>query len=142
MQRLHARRVRHDDAARRYGGTAQYGRCKQASVMMTVEQARRYAADGVTAVSIHPGIIMGTRFGGGRPKAMQMIAGPIMRLVGLACTLEEAQRRFFVAAFGDVPSGSYIVNGKPAELPKQVKDESVRAKVYALLEKLTVPQSA
>ena len=129
-------------APKKYGGTAQYGRSKQASVMMTVEQARRYAADGVTAVSIHPGIIMGTRFGGGQPKAMQMIAGPIMRLVGLACTLEEAQRRFFVAAFGDVPNGSYIVNGKPAELPKQVNDESVRAKVYALLEKLAVPRAA
>jgi len=129
-------------APKKYGGTAQYGRSKQASVMMTVEQARRYAADGVTAVSIHPGIIMGTRFGGGQPKAMQMIAGPIMRLIGLACTLEEAQRRFFVAAFGDVPNGSYIVNGKPAELPKQVKDESVRARVYALLEKLAVPGAA
>jgi NAD(P)-dependent dehydrogenase (short-subunit alcohol dehydrogenase family) len=129
-------------APKKYGGTAQYGRSKQASVMMTVEQARRYAAEGVTAVSIHPGIIMGTRFGGGQPKAMQMILGPVMRFIGLACTLEEAQRRFFVSAFGDVPNGSYLVNGKPAELPKQVKDEAVRAKVYALLEKLAAPRAA
>ncbi len=43
---------------------------------------------------------------------------------------------------GDVPNGSYLVNGKPAELPKQVKDEAVRAKVYALLEKLAVPRTA
>lgn len=129
-------------APKKYGGTAQYGRSKQASVMMTVEQARRYEAEGVTAVSIHPGIIMGTRFGGGQPKAMQLIVGPLMRFIGLACTLEEAQRRFFVAAFGDVPNGSYLVNGKPADLPKQVKDESVRTKVYALLEKLALPQTA
>jgi NAD(P)-dependent dehydrogenase (short-subunit alcohol dehydrogenase family) len=121
---------------RKYSGNAQYGRSKQAVVMMTVEQAKRYAADGVTFVSLHPGIIMGTRFGGGQPRAVQLTAGPIMRLFGLACTLEEAQRRYSVAAFNDIPSGSYLVNGKPAELPKQVKDDSVRTRVYALLEKL------
>ncbi|MFL5357944.1 SDR family NAD(P)-dependent oxidoreductase [Archangium sp.] len=129
-------------APKKYAGLAQYGRSKQASVMMTVEQAKRYAAEGVSAVSLHPGVIMGTRFGGGQPKVMQLLAGPLMRLIGLGCTLEEAQRRFFVAAFGDVPNGSYIVNGKPAELPKQVKDEAVRAKVYSLLEKLAVSPSA
>ena len=36
----------------------------------------------------------------------------------------------------DAGAGSYLVNGKPAELPKQVKDESIRKQVYALLEKL------
>jgi len=33
--------------------------------------------------SIHPGVILGTRFGGGQPKVMQMLAGPVMRLIGL-----------------------------------------------------------
>lgn len=119
-----------------YKGLGQYGRSKQASVMMTVEQAKRYAADGVTVVSMHPGIIMGTRFGGGQPKIQQMMAGPIMRAIGLACTLEQAMEKFYAAAFGDVENGSYMVNGKAAELPKQVKQEPVRAKVYALLERL------
>lgn len=123
-------------APKKYAGLGQYGRSKQASVMMTVEQAKRYQSDGVTAVSLHPGIIMGTRFGGGQPKMQQLIAGPIMRLIGLACTLEEAQQKFFSASFGDVPSGSYLVNGKAAELPKQVKEEPVRAQVFALLQKL------
>jgi hypothetical protein len=68
--------------------------------------------------------------------------GPLTRLIGFGCTLEEAQRRFFVAAFGDVPNGCYLVNGKPAELPKQVKEEPLRAKVYALLEKLASPRAA
>ncbi|MDP2342820.1 MAG: SDR family NAD(P)-dependent oxidoreductase [Deltaproteobacteria bacterium] len=124
-------------APRKFGSNGQYGRAKQASVMMTVEQAKRYAGDGVSAVSMHPGIIMGTRFGGGQPKAVQAIFGPLMRAVGLACTLEEAQRRFKEAAFGDVPSGSYMQNGKAAELPKQVNDAAVRARVYGLLEKLS-----
>lgn len=118
---------------RKYSGLQQYGRVKTASVMMTVEQSKRF--DGVTAVSVHPGIILGTRFGGGQPKAMQMIAGPIMRAIGLACTLEEAVRRFTVACFGDVPSGSYLVKGNVAPLPKQVDDANVRAGVWTFLEK-------
>jgi NAD(P)-dependent dehydrogenase (short-subunit alcohol dehydrogenase family) len=126
-------------APRKYAARAQYGRSKQASVMMTVEQANHYASEGVSAVSLHPGIVMGTRFGGGQPRVMQMIAGPIMRAIGLACTPDEATRRFNVAAFGDVPSGSYIVKGKPAELPKQVKDGVVRERVYSLLQRLAGP---
>jgi NAD(P)-dependent dehydrogenase (short-subunit alcohol dehydrogenase family) len=114
-----------------------YGVAKQASVMMTVEQAKRFAGDGVTVVSMHPGIIMGTRFGGGTPKIAQMIGGPIMRAMGIACTMEEAVRRFNVACFGDVPSGSYLQKGAVSELPKPSKDEGVRQQVVALLEKLT-----
>ncbi len=123
-------------APTKFSGLATYGRAKQASVMMTVEQSKRLGTDGVTAVSMHPGVIMGTRFGGGQPKLMQWLAGPIMRGIGFGCTLEEATRRFMVAAFGDVPTGSYMVNGKVAELPKQVNDAAVREKVYGLLEGL------
>src|SRR6185437_3064051 len=42
----------------------QYGQAKQAAVMMTVEQSKRNSD--VTYVSMHPGIIMGTRFNGGQ----------------------------------------------------------------------------
>ncbi len=120
----------------KFASLGAYGRAKQASVMMTVEQSKRFADDGVTAVSIHPGVILGTRFGGGQPKLMQVLAGPLMRGIGFACTLEEAVRRFTVAAFGEVPSGAYVVKGKPAALPKQVTDAAVREKVYGLLEGL------
>ncbi|MBL8950915.1 MAG: SDR family NAD(P)-dependent oxidoreductase, partial [Myxococcaceae bacterium] len=110
----------------------QYGRAKQASVMMTVEQSKRFGGDGITVVSMHPGIILGTRFGGGQGRVMQALAGPIMRGIGMACTLEEAVRRFMVAAFGEVPNGAYLVKGKPAALPKQVNDVAVREQVYGL----------
>jgi len=120
----------------KFSPLGQYGRAKQASVMMTVEQSQRLGADGITVVSMHPGVILGTRFGGGQPKLMQALAGPIMRGIGFACTLDEAVRRFMVAAFGEVPSGAYLVKGKPAKLPKQVNDAAVRAKVYGLLEGL------
>jgi NAD(P)-dependent dehydrogenase (short-subunit alcohol dehydrogenase family) len=126
---------------RSFSGLRQYGRAKQASVMMTVEQAARLEPDGISAVSIHPGIVMGTRFNGGQPKLAQAIGGPIMRAFGLACTLEEGTRRMRVACFDDVPSGSYLVKGLPAPLPKQVQDAAVRAQVYALIETLGEPAS-
>lgn len=124
-------------APKRFKSLAQYGRSKQALVMTTVEQANRFAPEGVSAVALHPGVIMGTRFGGGQPKLVQAIIGPILRAIGFACSMEEATRRFTVAAFGDVPTGSYVVKGKPSELPKQVKDAAVREKVVRLLQSLT-----
>jgi NAD(P)-dependent dehydrogenase (short-subunit alcohol dehydrogenase family) len=123
-------------APKDYNGFAQYGRVKKASVMMTVEQSRRFAADNITAVSLHPGIIMGTRFGGGQPKMQQLLAGPIMRLMGLACTLEDAVDKFRSAAFDEVPNGAYLVKRKPAKLPKQVDDQAMRGRVWSLLENL------
>ena len=116
-----------------FSSMTQYGRAKLASVMMTVEQSARLP--GITAVSVHPGIILGTNFGGGQPKAMQVLMGPVLRGIGLACTLEEAVRRFRVACFGDdVPTGSYVVKGVAAPLPKQANDGAVRARVWSLLE--------
>jgi len=120
---------------KKYSGFNQYARSKLATVMMTVEQAAA-EKDGVTWVSIHPGIIMGTRFNGGTPALMQVVFGPLMRGVGLACTLDEAVRRFRVAAFDDVKSGSYMQKGLPSPLPKQAADATVRGGVMGLLEQL------
>lgn len=128
-------------APKKYSGLAQYGRAKQASVMMTVEQSMRYRDDGITVVSMHPGIILGTRFGGGQPKVQQLFAGPLLWALGLSCSLDEAKRRFMVAAFGEVPSGSYLVKGRPATLPKQVNDAAVREKVMGLLERLAAARA-
>ena len=121
-------------APKKYSGFSQYGKVKLASVLMTVEQAQRFANDSVTAVSMHPGIILGTRFNGGTPKVMQAVGGPILRAVGLACTIDEAQRRFREVAFGDVGNGSYVVNGKKGTLPKQATDPVLRGRLMALLD--------
>jgi NAD(P)-dependent dehydrogenase (short-subunit alcohol dehydrogenase family) len=123
-------------APKKFATTAQYAKCKLASVMMTIEQSARFAPEGITVVSMHPGIIMGTQFGGGQPKIAQAIGGPIMRLFGVACTMDEAVAKFRVSAFDPVPTGSYLVNGKPAPLPKQAQDAAIRAGVIGLLEKL------
>ena len=129
-------------APQKYGAMGQYGRAKHASLMMTIEEAKRFSADGVTVVALHPGVILGTRFGGGQPKIAQLIGGPILRGVGFASTQKEAVERFWVAAFGDVPSGCYLVRGKPVPPPKQSNDAAVRAKVVALVERLARPAAA
>ncbi|HVO29958.1 MAG TPA: SDR family NAD(P)-dependent oxidoreductase [bacterium] len=121
---------------KKYSGFSQYGRAKNATVMMTVEQAKRYEKDGVRVVSVHPGIIMGTRFGGGQPKIAQILGGPVMRAIGLGATIDQASERFRIACFDDVPNAAYIVKGKPAPLPKPAQDPAVRSAVLALLEKL------
>jgi NAD(P)-dependent dehydrogenase (short-subunit alcohol dehydrogenase family) len=127
-----------DDLAspKKYGGMGQYARAKHALVMLTAEQATRWTADGITVVSMNPGIVMGTRFGGGQSRFAQAIGGPIMRMLGLACDLDEAMRRFSVAAFGDVPSGAYVTKGVASELPKQARDPAIRQRVVALIEGL------
>ena len=56
--------------------------------------------------------------------------------MGLANTLEEAVRRFRVAAEADVPTGSYLVKGAVAPLPKGVEDEALRARVISILDGL------
>ena len=119
-----------------YKSLAIYGRAKHAGVMMTVEQAKRFQGDGITVQALHPGIILGTRFGGGQPAWQQAIGGPIMRAIGMACTLDEAVRRFKVAAFDPIPNGSYVVKGLPSPLPKQSEDPAVRAKVMTILDGL------
>ena len=127
-------------SGRGFTSMGQYGRSKLASVMMTVEQANRFAPEGLTFVALHPGVIMGTRFGGGQSEIAQAIAGPLMRAVGFACTIEEAVRRFRVACFENLPSGTYLVKGKPAPLPKQARDAAVRQEVVALLERLSLQE--
>lgn len=127
-------------APKKYSGLAQYGRAKIATVMTTVEQAAR-AVDGVTYVSVHPGIINGTRFTAEMPKAMQSFGAFVSNVIGIASTIEEASERFRRACFDDVPSGSYMLKGKVAPLPKQANDAAVRARVWALLGALDAPSA-
>ncbi len=62
-----------------------------------------------------------------------------MRGIGVACSLEEAVRRFRAACFNEIPSGSYVVEGAVGAVPKQAQDEQVRSQVIAVLERLAAP---
>ena len=125
---------------RSYSSYGNYSRAKLASIMLTLEQAERWKRDGIGAVAVQPGIVMGTRFGGGEPSSPSLgrtIGAPVMKLIGIGATLEQATERYQLAAFGNLASGTYFAWGKVAKIPKQAQDADVRLAVLQLLEKLT-----
>ena len=117
-----------------------YSRAKLALIMLTMEQAERWKHDGISAVAVQPGIVMGTRFGGrepSRPSLGRSVGAPVMRLLGIGATLEQATERYQQAAFDRLASGTYFAWGKVAKIPNQAQDADVRLAVWRLLEKLT-----
>ena len=117
-----------------------YTRAKLASIMVTLEQAERWKRDGINAVAVQPGIVMGTRFGGAepsRPSLGRSVGIPIMKLLGIGATLQQATERYQQAAFDRLATGTYFAWGKVAKIPKQAQDADVRFAVWRLLEKLT-----
>ena len=122
-----------------YSGFSRYAQAKLASIMMTVEQAERWKSDGISAVSVQPGIVVGTRFGGREPSGPSFgrtVGVTLLKLLGIGATLEQATERYQEAAFGDMASGSYFAWGKVTKLPQQAQDIGVRQAVWQLLEKL------
>jgi NAD(P)-dependent dehydrogenase (short-subunit alcohol dehydrogenase family) len=123
-----------------YSRFGSYTRAKLASIMVTLEQAERWKRDGINAVAVQPGIVMGTRFGGGepsRPSIGRTVGITIMKLLGIGATLQQATERYQQAAFDRLATGTYFAWGKVAKVPNQAQDADVRLEVWRLLEKLT-----
>jgi retinol dehydrogenase 14 len=126
---------------RSHSSFGSYARAKLASIMVTLEQAERWERDGISAVAVQPGIVTGTRFGGADPSNPSLgrsIGAPIMKLLGIGATLEQATERYQQAAFDSrLASGAYFAWGKVAKIPNQAQDADVRLAVWRLLEELT-----
>ena len=124
-----------------YSSWGSYTRAKLASIMLTMELAERWKRDGVSAVAVQPGIVVGTRFAGAEPSHPSLgrsVGAPIMRLLGIGATLEQATQRYQQAAFDrGLASGTYFAWGKVSKVPNQAQDADVRSEVWRLLEKLT-----
>jgi NAD(P)-dependent dehydrogenase (short-subunit alcohol dehydrogenase family) len=122
-----------------YSGLGRYAQAKLALILLTLEQAERWMSDGISTVSVQPGIVLGTRFGGSEPSGQSFgrtIRVTLLTLLGIGATLEQATNRYQDAAFGAMPSGSYFAWGKVTKLPQQAQDIGVRQAVWQLLEKL------
>jgi NAD(P)-dependent dehydrogenase (short-subunit alcohol dehydrogenase family) len=125
---------------RSHSSFGSYSRAKLASIMVTLEQAERWKHDGISAVAVQPGIVVGTRFGGADPSNPSLgrsVGAPIMKLLGIGATLDQATERYQQAAFGRLASGTYFAWGKVAKIPNQAQDADVRLAVWRLLEELT-----
>ena len=122
-----------------YSGLGRYAQAKLALILLTLEQAERWTSDGISAVSVQPGVVLGTRFGGSEPSGPSFgrtVGATLLKLLGIGATLEQATDRYQQAAFGDMASGTYFAWGKVAKLPQQAQDTGVRQAVWELLEKL------
>ena len=122
-----------------YSGFGRYAQAKLALIVLTLEQAERWMSDGISAVSVQPGVVLGTRFGGSEPSRLSFgrtVGVTLLKLLGIGATLEQATDRYQQAAFGAMASGSYFAWGKVTKLPQQAQDLGVRQAVWQLLEKL------
>ena len=123
-----------------YSAWGSYARAKLASIMLTREQAERWRRDGITAIAVQPGIVLGTRFGGREPSGPslgQRVGARLLQLLGIGASLEQAVARYQQAAFGNLASGTYYAWGKVAPLPRQAQDVDVRHTLWHLLQQLT-----
>jgi NAD(P)-dependent dehydrogenase (short-subunit alcohol dehydrogenase family) len=117
-------------------GIGSYTRNKLALLALTKEQQRHYAAQGVTVVSLHPGIIPGTRFGQDMPAFLRSFGGVIARLFGFASTLEDAAQRYVLVGTGQVDGGAFYKEGKLAPPPALADDPAFAAGLWSHLEGL------
>jgi NAD(P)-dependent dehydrogenase (short-subunit alcohol dehydrogenase family) len=122
-----------------YSGLSRYAQAKLALILLTLEQAERWKSDGISVVSVQPGVVLGTRFGGSEPSVPSFgrtVGVTLLKVLGIGATLEQATDRYQEAAFGAMASGSYFAWGKVTKLPQQAQDRGVRQAVWQLLEKL------
>jgi NAD(P)-dependent dehydrogenase (short-subunit alcohol dehydrogenase family) len=118
-------------------GIGSYTRNKLALLALTKEQQRHYATQGVTVVSLHPGIIPGTRFGQDMPAFLRSFGGFIARLFGFASSLEDAAQRYVLVGTGKVDGGAFYKEGKLAPPPALADDPAFAAQLWTHLEGLT-----
>lgn len=103
-----------------------YGQSKLAQVSMTVELAPRFAADGITMISLHPATLMNTT---------------MVESLGIPPRTTVAEGRDHVMGLitrPDLEPGAFYVEGKPhAPTHPQPLDADARARLVALSEELT-----
>jgi NAD(P)-dependent dehydrogenase (short-subunit alcohol dehydrogenase family) len=117
---------------RSYLGLSRYAQAKLALILLTLEQAERWKSDGISVVSVQPGVVLGTRFGGSEPSRASFrrtVGVTLLKVLDIGATLEQATDRYQEAAFGAMASGSYFAWGKVTKLPQQAQDRGVRQAV-------------
>lgn len=122
-------------------GMGQYIRAKLALIAVTREQARRFAAQGVTVVALHPGIIPGTRFGNELPAAIRTVANGMAKLFGFGSTPEQAAERYLKVGTGPVEDGGFYREGKLSPPPPFVAQGAFAEALWARLAQLA-PRAA
>ncbi|GAA2165663.1 NAD(P)-dependent dehydrogenase (short-subunit alcohol dehydrogenase family) [Humibacillus xanthopallidus] len=125
-------RIDFDDlqGERSYSGQRAYNQSKLANVMFTYELARRLERSGVTANTLHPGVVR-TGFGqedsGGWMRVMLPLVRPFMK-----SPARGAETSVYLASSPDVAdvSGRYFANSRPRSSSRASRDAAAAARLW------------
>jgi len=124
------------NAINKYSAIKAYGRAKLFNIYFAQSLAERYKNKGITAYSLHPGIVK-TNFGSkltGFAKLLLILARPFMKTAQ-----QGAQTSIYLAtaARPDANSGKYFKNQKVTKPAPAVNDTAARNKLWQLSESFT-----
>ena len=125
-------RIDFDDlqGARNYSGQRAYNQSKLANVMFTNELARRLEGTGVTATSLHPGVVR-TNFGAEDQAWFFAVISRVVRPL-LKTPAQGAQTPIYLASSPDVDgvTGQFFANRKPKTANKVAYDTDMTARLW------------
>jgi retinol dehydrogenase-14 len=116
--------------AREYSGQRAYSQSKLANVVFTNELARHLAGTGVTATSLHPGVVR-TNFGAEDQAWYFAVISRVLRPL-LKTPAQGAQTPIYLAASPDVGgvTGQFFANRKPKTANKVAYDTAMTARLW------------
>ena len=125
-------RIQFDDlqGARDYSAQRAYSQSKLANVMFTNELARRLQGSGVTANSLHPGVVR-TNFGAEDQAGFFAVMGGVVRPF-LKTPAQGAETSIYLASSPDVEgvTGQFFANRKPKTANKLAYDTGMTARLW------------
>jgi retinol dehydrogenase 14 len=125
-------RIDFDDleGAHSYSGQRAYSQSKLASVMFTNELARRLEGTGVTANSLHPGVVR-TNFGAEDQAWLFTVVSQVV-LPFLKTPAQGAQTSIYLASSPNMDgvTGEFFANGKPKTANKVAYDTDMAARLW------------
>jgi len=137
-------RIDFDDlqGALNYSGQRAYNQSKLANIMFTNELARRLDGAGVTATSVHPGVVR-TNFGAEDQAWFFTIISRVVRPL-LKTPAQGAQTPIYLASSPDMDgiSGQFFVNRKPKTPNKVAYDTDMTARLWRVSTDLVKGTSA
>lgn len=125
-------RIDFDDlqGARNYSGQRAYNQSKLANIMFTNELARRLEGTGVTANSLHPGVVR-TNFGAEDQAWLFTVVSRVV-LPLLKTPAQGAQTSIYLASSSDVDgvTGQFFANRKPKTANNLAYDTNMTARLW------------
>ncbi len=112
-------------------GWAEYCESKLCNVLFTGELARRYSGQGITAVSLHPGVIASDLWRHA-PKPLQFLFKAFLK-----SNDDGARTSIFCATTGTLTNGAYYDKSKPRPPNRAARNATLAEQLWTRSESLT-----